>query len=174
MRCLCFSDARWVSLRSTHSTVVVILHNARAARLNDLRLQRRSPVLANGERRESLTWNPDFSHALFRAKIASSSHDVCRRNRVPVCTDFSTLLMSNERSHYLSDARWVSFRSTHPAGCANLCSARPAWLNHLHRDLDAATAYGWEWPLGSVQSVPACSRCASRNRHRVARRHACI
>lgn len=31
----------------------------------------------------------------------------------------------------------------------NLYNARPAWLDHLHRDLDAAvaTAYGWEWPL---------------------------
>lgn len=31
----------------------------------------------------------------------------------------------------------------------NLYNARPAWLDYLHRDLDAAvaTAYGWEWPL---------------------------
>lgn len=31
----------------------------------------------------------------------------------------------------------------------NLYNVRPAWLDHLHRDLDAAvaTAYGWEWPL---------------------------
>ncbi len=31
----------------------------------------------------------------------------------------------------------------------NLYNARPAWLDHLHRDLDVAVAaaYGWEWPL---------------------------
>lgn len=31
----------------------------------------------------------------------------------------------------------------------NLYNARPAWLEHLHRDLDVAVAaaYGWEWPL---------------------------
>jgi len=31
----------------------------------------------------------------------------------------------------------------------NLYNARPAWLDHLHRDLDTAVAaaYGWEWPL---------------------------
>lgn len=31
----------------------------------------------------------------------------------------------------------------------NLYNTRPAWLDHLHRDLDAAVAaaYGWEWPL---------------------------
>lgn len=31
----------------------------------------------------------------------------------------------------------------------NLYNARPAWLDHLHRDLDiaVAAAYGWEWPL---------------------------
>ena len=31
----------------------------------------------------------------------------------------------------------------------NLYNARPAWLDHLHRDLDTAvaTAYGWQWPL---------------------------
>lgn len=32
---------------------------------------------------------------------------------------------------------------------ANLYKSRPAWLDNLHRDLDAcvAAAYGWEWPL---------------------------
>ena len=31
----------------------------------------------------------------------------------------------------------------------NLYNERPAWLDNLHRDLDAAVAnaYGWEWPL---------------------------
>jgi type II restriction/modification system DNA methylase subunit YeeA len=31
----------------------------------------------------------------------------------------------------------------------NLYNARPAWLDHLHRDLDVAVAaaYGWEWPM---------------------------
>ncbi len=31
----------------------------------------------------------------------------------------------------------------------NLYNARPAWLDHLHRNLDTAvaTAYGWQWPL---------------------------
>lgn len=31
----------------------------------------------------------------------------------------------------------------------NLYNARPAWLDHLHRDLDTAVAaaYGWDWPL---------------------------
>ncbi len=31
----------------------------------------------------------------------------------------------------------------------NLYNARPAWLDHLHRDLDTAVAaaYGWQWPL---------------------------
>ena len=31
----------------------------------------------------------------------------------------------------------------------NLYNVRPAWLDHLHRDLDTAvaTAYGWQWPL---------------------------
>jgi len=31
----------------------------------------------------------------------------------------------------------------------NLYNSRPAWLEHLHTDLDAAvaSAYGWQWPL---------------------------
>ena len=31
----------------------------------------------------------------------------------------------------------------------NLYNVRPAWLDHLHRDLDTAVAaaYGWQWPL---------------------------
>jgi type II restriction/modification system DNA methylase subunit YeeA len=35
----------------------------------------------------------------------------------------------------------------------NLYNVRPAWLEHLHRELDraVATAYGWEWPLADEE-----------------------
>ncbi|MEO6264760.1 MAG: hypothetical protein ABIO58_07370 [Luteimonas sp.] len=50
----------------------------------------------------------------------------------------------------------------------NLYNARPAWLDHLHRALDAAVAqaYGWEWPLSDDEIL---QRLFALNQARAAR-----
>jgi hypothetical protein len=49
----------------------------------------------------------------------------------------------------------------------NLYNERPAWLDHAHRDLDAAVAAAYGWPAGLAEE-DALARLLALNRERAA------